>query len=119
MAKLTKEDLLNLSRLHHEISVILLKLANKAEDEEINSDEISDYQEIDKIYSLGKSTEEVCMGIMMQESLEEKIVSILKELSIPTNVKGYRYLRDAIKLALFDRSILKHITKSYTQKLPK
>ena len=56
---------------------------------------------------MAKLTKEV----MKQEILEEKIVSILEELSIPTNVKGYRYLRDAIKLALLNRSILKKITK--------
>lgn len=113
MAKLTKKELLNLSRLHHEISVMLLREANKGEDEGINSEVIGVYQEIGKIYSLDKSTEEVSkiMQKIRNEDFKEEIIgAFLKELGIPTNIKGYCYLKDVIKLTLSDRSMLKQIT---------
>lgn len=42
---------------------------------------------------------------------EEQITSILLSIGIPANIKGYQYLREAVKLAIADADIVNKITK--------
>lgn len=45
------------------------------------------------------------------QSYEEIISEILWEMKIPANIKGFRYLRKAILLSMFDLTLLESITK--------
>lgn len=47
------------------------------------------------------------------DDIDRVITEILKEIGMPTNLKGYRYMREAIKMAVQDPSILEiGMTKS-------
>ena len=43
-------------------------------------------------------------------NLERRIVEVLKDLGVPTHLKGYDYLRDAIYICVEDKTILECIT---------
>ena len=43
-------------------------------------------------------------------NLERRIVEVLKDLGVPTNLKGYDYLRDAIYMCVEDKTILRRVT---------
>lgn len=45
------------------------------------------------------------------DSIEPVITEIIQRIGIPANIKGYRYLRNAVMLALEDMTILDSITK--------
>ena len=45
------------------------------------------------------------------KELEVIILDYFCELGIPKNIKGYQYLKEAVKLGLNDHSILEQITK--------
>ena len=47
----------------------------------------------------------------LEESLENKVTSMIHELGIPAHIKGYHYLRDAIMMAVEDMDVLNAITK--------
>lgn len=42
---------------------------------------------------------------------EHDIIKVLAEFGIPTNLKGYRYMKTAIELCVKDRSIMDSVTK--------
>ena len=44
-------------------------------------------------------------------SLEEKISKIFLSVGIPPHIKGYQYLREGVKMAVYDPSIVNNITK--------
>lgn len=46
-----------------------------------------------------------------QTTLDEKITSIFLTIGIPAHIKGYPYLREAVKMAIDDISIVNKITK--------
>lgn len=48
---------------------------------------------------------------MMQEDLEILVTNVIHDVGIPAHIKGYRYLRYAILLAVQDMDILNSITK--------
>ena len=43
-------------------------------------------------------------------NLDRRIVEVLKDLGVPTHMKGYDYLRDAIYMGVEDKTILGSIT---------
>lgn len=45
------------------------------------------------------------------DSIEPVVTEIIQRIGIPANIKGYRYLRNAVMLALEDMTILDSITK--------
>ena len=47
-----------------------------------------------------------------EENLENKVTSMIHEIGIPAQIKGYHYLRDAIMMAVEDMDVLKAITKN-------
>lgn len=49
--------------------------------------------------------------------LETEISKILIKLGIPASIKGYRYLREALKLAIEDPEIMNAVTKSLYPKV--
>lgn len=48
---------------------------------------------------------------MMQEDMEILVTNVIHDVGIPAHIKGYRYLRYAILLAVQDMDILNSITK--------
>lgn len=46
-----------------------------------------------------------------EQSMNDKITLLLLQMGIPSNLKGYSYLRTAIKLCVEDRSSIEGITK--------
>lgn len=46
-----------------------------------------------------------------EKTLEEKIANIFLSVGIPAHIKGYQFLRDAIKLVVADPQIINSITK--------
>lgn len=46
-----------------------------------------------------------------KDNIEPVVTEIIQRIGIPANIKGYRYLRNAVMLALEDMTILDSITK--------
>ena len=46
-----------------------------------------------------------------QENADEAIVNLFLTLGIPAHIKGYQYLREAVKMVLADRDVINRITK--------
>ena len=46
-----------------------------------------------------------------EQSIDMKVTKILRELEIPPHIKGYSYLREAVKLAVSDFGYIEEITK--------
>ena len=66
--------------------------------EERIKDVLKDKQEID---TLGQS----------EKQLDEKISNIFISIGIPAHIKGYQFLREAVKLAVEEPEIIGSITK--------
>ncbi len=49
--------------------------------------------------------------VSQQTTLDEKITSIFLTIGIPAHIKGYPYLREAVKMSINDISIVNKITK--------
>lgn len=47
------------------------------------------------------------------KNLTQQVTEILHELGVPAGIRGYRYLREAIILAVNDYAILDHVTKVF------
>ncbi len=56
---------------------------------------------------------------MMQEDLEILVTNVIHDVGIPAHIKGYRYLRYAILLAVQDMDILNSITKQLYPEIAK
>lgn len=50
-------------------------------------------------------------GVVKSKSLDEKITSIFLTIGIPAHIKGYQYLREAIKIVIRTPEIINSITK--------
>lgn len=59
-----------------------------------------------------KESERIEERVSSEHALLQEVTKVLLELGMPTNVKGYQYLRDGILLAIEDISMLHYITKS-------
>ena len=46
-----------------------------------------------------------------QESLELRVTAIIHEIGVPAHIKGYQYLREAIRLAVEDMDVINAVTK--------
>ncbi|MCR5608058.1 MAG: sporulation transcription factor Spo0A [Lachnospiraceae bacterium] len=57
------------------------------------------------------NSEEEDAVIIDSAMLEAIITEIIHEIGIPANIKGYRYLREAITMAIHDNDVLNGITK--------
>ncbi|MBQ8924186.1 MAG: sporulation initiation factor Spo0A C-terminal domain-containing protein, partial [Lachnospiraceae bacterium] len=47
----------------------------------------------------------------MDNSLENDVTEIIRELGIPAHIKGYQYIREGIIMAINDMNMLNYITK--------
>ena len=56
----------------------------------------------------------------MENTLENDVTDIIREIGIPAHIKGYQYIREAIMMTVNDINLLNYITKtSVSYKLPK
>ena len=46
-----------------------------------------------------------------EESIEDRVTYMIKEIGIPAHIKGYHYLRDAVMMAVQDMDVLNAVTK--------
>lgn len=53
------------------------------------------------------------------KQLDEKISNIFISIGIPAHIKGYQFLREAVKLAVEEPEIIGSITKNFIQPLQK
>ena len=49
--------------------------------------------------------------LVQSKSLDEKITSIFLSIGIPAHIKGYQYLREAIKIVIHSPEMINSITK--------
>lgn len=49
---------------------------------------------------------------ILVEMLGDDVTEVLSEIGIPTNLKGYQYVKTAVELCVKDRDLLNSITKS-------
>lgn len=52
-----------------------------------------------------------------EKQLDEKISNIFISIGIPAHIKGYQFLREAVKLAVEEPEIIGSITKSFILQL--
>ncbi len=60
---------------------------------------------------LGQSESKQGMTVVKNKNLEEKITNIFITVGIPAHIKGYQFLREAIKMAIDNPDIINSITK--------
>ena len=63
------------------------------------------------LVNFGKDFNKLENKIKDEDDLEYEITSILHEIGVPAHIKGYLYLREAIKIIYRDVSILGSVTK--------
>ncbi len=68
-------------------------------------------ERVEEIYSSVTETNEKGVGMSAPNHLEEKITNIFITVGIPAHIKGYQFLREAIKLAIANPAIINSITK--------
>lgn len=44
-------------------------------------------------------------------SLKTMVTSVIHEIGVPAHIKGYQYLREAVRMVMEDHSLIDHITK--------
>lgn len=54
---------------------------------------------------------QTAVGAGRDESLELRVTSIIHEIGVPAHIKGYQYLREAIRLAVEDMEVINAVTK--------
>jgi len=47
----------------------------------------------------------------MDQKLERRVTAIIHEIGVPAHIKGYQYLREAIRLAVEDMEVINAVTK--------
>ena len=51
------------------------------------------------------------MSDYMENTLENDVTDIIREIGIPAHIKGYQYIREAIMMTVNDINLLNYITK--------
>lgn len=71
-----------------------------------------DYKELEsRIMDATKERKHLSAVNLVEKSLESSITKILHSLGIPSHIKGYQYIRDAIKFVYDDPNLIGGITK--------
>lgn len=68
-------------------------------------------ERIDDIVSPNKTQNKTYFNAKSANQIEEKITNIFITVGIPAHIKGYQFLREAIKLAIANPEIINSITK--------
>lgn len=58
---------------------------------------------------IGRS--QICMASAQPKTLDEKITAVFLVIGIPAHIKGYHYLREAIRMVYFEPELINRITK--------
>jgi len=58
---------------------------------------------------IGRS--QICMASSQPKTLDEKITSVFLVIGIPAHIKGYHYLREAIRMVFYEPELINRITK--------
>lgn len=68
---------------------------------------------IRSLWGNGKNTFTGSMGIAAQyePNLEARVTEIIHEIGVPAHIKGYKYLREAIIMAINDTEVINAVTK--------
>ena len=64
-----------------------------------------------KISNVSAGSNKIGFNSKVNNQLEEKITNIFITVGIPAHIKGYQFLREAIKLAIVNPEIINSITK--------
>jgi len=51
------------------------------------------------------------VGVLSQKKLDDRLSNIFFEIGISAHIKGFTYLREAVKICVVDQPIINHITK--------
>ena len=72
-----------------------------------------DLEELEKrILDVGKVSDEPKSIDLLHQNLQISITNVLHELGVPSHIKGYQYIREAIMLAVENQDIINSITKT-------
>ena len=66
---------------------------------------------LERCRQLAMGTEPQAELSAAEESLEVRVTSIIHEIGVPAHIKGYQYLREAIRLAVEDMEVINAVTK--------
>lgn len=69
------------------------------------------YRRICEIAQRAQQPVENVLAVPDQENVDEAIVNLFLTLGIPAHIKGYQYLREAVKMVLADHDVINRITK--------
>ena len=69
------------------------------------------YKRICEISRRADSAIEAPQSLPEQTNTDEAIINLFLTLGIPAHIKGYQYLREAVKMVLADRDVINRITK--------
>lgn len=58
-----------------------------------------------------RSVQEYGMAGYIENTLENDVTDIIREIGIPAHIKGYQYIREAIMMTVNDMNLLNYITK--------
>jgi two-component system response regulator (stage 0 sporulation protein A) len=66
---------------------------------------------LDMLESTYNYRSQVCTMSAQPKTLDEKITSVFLVIGIPAHIKGYHYLREAVRMVYFEPEIINRITK--------
>ena len=75
---------------------------------------------MDMMESTYAQRSQVCAISPKPQTLDEKIASVFLMIGIPAHIKGYHYLREAVRMVYFEPALCGRITKElYPPALPR
>ena len=66
---------------------------------------------LDMLESTYNHRSQICTMSAQPKTLDEKVTSVFLVIGIPAHIKGYHYLREAVRMVYFEREIINRITK--------
>ncbi len=96
-------DIKGISQLESTIATLSREDLQKVLLTMVNSSELQSTTVLDKFFQATKNTETI--------SLDKQISKIFVSIGIPPHIKGYQYLRSAVKMCIKDTGIISAITK--------
>lgn len=96
-------DIKGISQLESTIATLSREDLQKVLLTMMNSSELQSTTVLDKFFQATKNTETI--------SLDKQISKIFVSIGIPPHIKGYQYLRSAVKMCIKDTGIISAITK--------
>ncbi len=69
------------------------------------------YKRVLDLFDMRQITGKYTVPAVKSQSLDEKITGVFLTIGIPAHIKGYQYLREAIKLVIKNPDLINSITK--------